>query len=402
MSADSHAKLAVSNQLDVAVIGAGIVGLATAWRLAERGHSVAVIDPDPVGGATYAAAGMLAAVSEYHFNEEALLALSVPSAALYPQVATAVAEQSGLPTGYRATGTLTVASSAADRAWIAGLREQQLRHGLSVRPLSLAEARELEPALSPRLSGAFEGQTDHQVDPRLFTAAYCAALRANPAVHIVKAPAEALIWRDGIVQGVRTPANTVVAREVVLATGVAEQDRAVSAIADLPTGWRSAIRPVHGDVLRLRPPIGAAPVITRTVRGLVRGRAVYLVPRTDGSIVVGATEREDDHRGVNAGGALQLLHDARALVPGIVDLEFVEATARARPGTPDNFPLLGRLAPGLIANTGTYRHGVLLSVGAAVVVADLVAGGASGSAATSILTAEQLKHFDPWRFSNRD
>jgi len=139
-------------RVDVVVIGAGIVGLGIAWMVARSGRTVTLVDPDPATGATYAAAGMLAPVSELHYQEEHLLELTLASAALYPAFVDTLGADSGTA-GYQRTRTITVGADAADRQSLADLREVQLAHGLAVEPLTIREARSLEPLLSPQLSG---------------------------------------------------------------------------------------------------------------------------------------------------------------------------------------------------------------------------------------------------------
>jgi glycine oxidase len=141
---------------------------------------------------------------------------------------------------------------------------------------------------------------------------------------------------------------------------------------------------VYGDILRLRVPESLQPLVTSTIRGMVRGVPVYIVPRDDGTVVIGATQREDGlssgSNAVSAGGVYQLLRDAQVLVPAVAELELLEATARARPGTPDNAPLLGRVAgpegdvEGLVVATGFFRHGVLLTPVAAHIACSLISG----------------------------
>src|SRR5690606_29372240 len=139
---------------------------------------------------------------------------------------------------------------------------------------------------------------------------------------------------------------------------------------------RPPVRPVKGQVLTLRQP-AEDPLLTRTVRGLVRGSGVYLVPRRDGRVVVGATseERGWDTR-ATAGGAYELLRDALALVPGLDDAELVGMRAGLRPGSPDDLPFVGHCAvAGLVLATGHHRNGILLTPVTAEAVAALVAGG---------------------------
>ncbi|MCG2624048.1 glycine oxidase ThiO [Arthrobacter sp. I2-34] len=358
-------------EVDVAVVGAGIVGLGIAWEAASAGRSVRVIDPAPATGATFAAAGMLAPVSELHFQEEDLLELTLASAALYPEF---IAPLGDGPTGYRSTRTLVVGADAADRQALADLRQLQLKHGLAVEPLGVRQVRSQEPMLGPQLSCAFGIEQDHQVDPRVLADALQSALAGHARRQgwpgwLVRESAAGLLHEDptdttSAVIGVELAGgSTLRATDVILANGLGTAD-----VAGLPAGLRLPLRPVYGDILRLRVPATLRPLLTATVRGLVRGQPVYLVPREDGTVVLGATQREDGSAAVSAGGAYQLLRDAQVLVPAVAELELIETTARARPGTPDNAPLLGRVAgpggadiPGLIIATGFFRHGVLLT-----------------------------------------
>ncbi|MFF0903368.1 UNVERIFIED_CONTAM: FAD-dependent oxidoreductase [Kocuria sp. CPCC 205316] len=413
---------------DVAVVGAGVIGLATAWELRRRGRSVAVVDPEPGSGASRAAAGMLAPVSEVQYRQEPLYPLMTASAAEYPGFVAALEQAAGGTVGHRATETLVCGVDAADRQALADLRALQGRHGMTVEQLTLRAARALEPALSPRLSAALRIPDDHQVDPRRLVAGLLAALLApelpepvetseapeplerpevpepSPArdggpAHLVHDLATGLRRNaEGAVTGVRLAGGGMVsATWTVLAPGADLGD-----LEGLPEDWHPPLRPVHGDILRARVLAGAPALLERTVRGLVHGVPVYLVPRTDGTVVIGATSREDDLTGPSAGGVFRLLRDAQALVPGVADLELVEVLARARPGTPDDIPYLGRVrdpdgspVPGLVVSTGYFRHGVLLAPLAARLAAQLVAGGAGPDPAAD---AEHLATTDPHRF----
>jgi len=375
------------------VIGAGIVGLGIAWAAVRSGRTVAVIDPAPANGATYAAAGMLAPVSELHYEEEDLLELTLASAARYPAFVAPL--EPG--TGYLSTSTLVVAADAADRRALDDLASLQRTHGLSVEAVSIRAARAGEPLLSANIAGAFVVDDDHQVDPRRLADRLRDALTDAGAV-FVSATAAGLLHENADpdrVTGVRlTDGRRVTAREVIVANGLG-----AAQLTGLPAGLDLPLRPVYGDILRLRVPEQLRPLITATVRGVVRGLPVYLVPREDGTIVIGATSREDGVPGVSAGGVHQLLRDAQVLVPTVSELELIEATARARPGTPDNAPLLGRVRrdldggagssgssgdsggsgdsgdiPGLIIATGFFRHGVLLTPIAAEICVALLDG----------------------------
>lgn len=375
---------------DVAVIGGGVIGLGIAHQARKLGRSVALIDPAPATGATFAAAGMLAPVSELHYQEEDLLELMLESSRLWPSFAGGL-HRPVEATGYRTTPTLAVGADAADRRALADLRTVQLAAGLGVEPLPLRTAREREPLLSPQISCAFDIPADHQVDPRKLAECLMAGLAAHSSGDgtwvggaregfAVAESAHGLLWDGDQVAGVELESGkSVMAGETVVANGLG-----APALAGLPEGLELPVRPVYGDILRLRVPAHLQPLLTATVRGMVRGVPVYIVPRDDGTVVIGATQREDGlsaaSNAVSAGGVYQLLRDAQVLVPAVAELELLEATARARPGTPDNAPLLGRVAgssgdiAGLIVATGFFRHGVLLTPVAARIVGELLNG----------------------------
>ncbi|OMH37215.1 glycine oxidase ThiO [Tersicoccus sp. Bi-70] len=367
---------------DVLVLGAGVVGLGIAFTLARAGHPVTVVDPAPASGATHAAAGMIAPVAELAHQEEALLPLTLDSARRYRGFVDDVAAVSGRDAGYATTPTLVCGFDAADRDALAALYRVQLRLGLDVEQLTTREARRREPLLGPHLTAAYLLPHDHQVDPRVLSRALLAALEAL-GVRVIAQRAEALLSTPagsgtsgssgGRVAGARlADGSTVEADETIVATGVA---------ADLP-GLPAPLplRPVHGDVLRLRPPAGF-PALTHTVRAIVRGVPVYVVPRFDGTLVLGATAREDGGSGLQAGGVHTLLRDGITLLPALAEATITDAVARARPGTPDNMPLLGRMrdadgaaVAGLVLATGFFRHGVLLTPLAGAAVRGLLVG----------------------------
>ena len=382
--------------VDVAVIGGGVIGHGIAFEASRAGRSVVLIDDAPGSGASWAAAGMLAPVSELHYQEEQLLELMLESSRLWPAFVAGIDAGAGIDadagaasgpgfrawsgTGYLTTPTLAVGADAADRRALADLREVQQASGLTVKPLTVREARGREPLLSPGISCAFDIPADHQVDPRMLIARLTSLLGAEGRCRFVRRRAAGLLWEDGRVAGVRLAGGgSVRAAETVVANGLGAAN-----LDGLPAGLKLPLRPVYGDILRLRVPAHLQPLLTATVRGMVRGVPVYIVPRQDGTVVIGATQREDgpsDPHAVSAGGVYQLLRDAQQLVPAVAELELLEATARARPGTPDNAPMLGRVSrpeggdvPGLIIATGFFRHGVLLTPAAAVVCRQLMDG----------------------------
>ncbi|MEU0056885.1 glycine oxidase ThiO [Streptomyces sp. NPDC006334] len=343
---------------DVLVVGGGIIGLVTAWRAAQRGLVTAVVDPEPGGGAARVAAGMLAAVTELHHGEQTLLGLNVESARRYPEFAAELSDLTGHDLGYRRSGTLAVALDADDRAHLRELHALQQQSGLTSQWLSGRECRRLEPMLAPGVRGGLRVDGDHQIDPRRLAGALVAACeRAGVVFH--RRWAERLSVGGGRADGVVTDDGTALkAGHVVLAGGSLS-----GRLAGVPRELLPPVRPVKGQVLRLTVPPRYAPFLSRTVRAVVRGSDVYLVPRENGELVVGATSEELGwDTTVTAGGVYELLRDAHELIPGISELPLTETRAGLRPASPDNAPLLGPSGlDGLLLATGHHRNGVLLT-----------------------------------------
>jgi glycine oxidase len=366
------------------VAGGGVIGLAVAWRAATAGLQVSVVDDAPGSGATYAAAGMLAPATEAAYGEEALLRIARASLDRYPTFVADLERASGLRVNLRTAGTLLVGFDDDDMRVVTDLCAYHGELGLDTRRLTPRECRRRESALTPRLRGGLCIAGDHSVDARALHAALWAAAR-HAGVVPVPARVAALVTEAGRAVGVRVEDGTVVrADAVVLALGAWS-----GKLSGLPAGV-APVRPVKGQILRLR----GEPLLTGTVRALVRGRSVYLVPYGGDRLVVGATmeERGFDPR-VTAGAVRDLLADATEVVPGLTELELVECTARWRPGTPDNAPLIGQSGmPGLILATGHHRNGVLLAPVTAEAITGLLVDGASPAA---------MAPFAPTRFATR-
>ena len=356
---------------DAVVIGAGVIGLSVAWRAARRGLTVAVADPAPASGATNVAAGMLTPVSEAAYGEEALLRLGLASLERYPAFARELADQSGEPTGFRPTGTLQVAYDHDDLAVLHRLHDFQRSLGVPAERVTGSEARALEPMLAPSVRGGVHVPGDGSIDPRMLARALLAAVSGS-GVTLHRQPVREIITSAAPARaaGARLADGTeLLAGAVVVAAGWRSGE-----LGGLPAGAVPPVRPVKGQVLRLRGPAEPT-LITRSVRGIVRGSSIYLVPRANGDLVVGATQEEmgADTR-TTAGGVWELLRDARELVPGITELEFTGAVAGLRPCAPDNAPVLGPSSlPGLVLATGHFRGGVLLAPVTADVIAEFLA-----------------------------
>jgi glycine oxidase len=377
--------MAMTRSYDALVVGGGVIGLSSAWRMAGRGMTVAVVDPEPGRGASWVAAGMLAPVTEVHYTEEPLLALTMASARRWPSFAADLEADAGSDIGYRACGTLVVDADDDDRAFSEELYHFQRSLGLEVERLNARRVRELEPNIAPGIRSGLLARGDHQVQTRRLVTALLAAATAR-GVEYHRTPVTALDVAGGTVRGVSCDGEELTAPVVVLAAGCWS-----GSIAGVPAGVIPPVRPVKGQILRLAGDAGR-PLLQRSVRGLVQGSSIYLVPRADGTVVLGATVEERGYdTTVTAGAVYELFRDARRVVPGVTELELVEARAGLRPGSPDNAPLVGATSlPGLILATGHYRNGILLSP----LTAEAVAAIATGSAPPA-----EMAPFTPARFA---
>jgi glycine oxidase len=378
---------------ELVVVGAGVVGLSIAWRAASAGHAVTLVDPAPARGATWAAAGMLAPVSEAHFGEEALIALNLAAARVWPAFAGELEAVSGRAVHYTALGTLLVAVDPSDRAAIDRLLRFQRELDLTVRRLSAAECRAAEPLLAAGVGGGAELGEDHQVDNRAVAGALEAACTTR-GVALIRDEVCGLRIGSGRVTGVSLlrSGDVIPAGSVVLSAGCRSGE-----IQGIPDALRPPVRPVKGLTLRLA--AGASPRLRRTVRGLVHGRSCYLVPRRDGTLVVGATvEEKGFDLTVQAGAVAELLDSARRIAPVVDEYELLETTTGLRPGSPDNGPLVGRTGvEGLLVATGHFRHGILLAPLTAERILELLPGpGAPPGKLEPLFSA-----FGPERFATR-
>jgi len=352
---------------DVLIVGGGVIGLTCAFRLAEAGAEVVVVDASGASGASWAAAGMLAPVSEAGFGEEDLVRLNVAAVADFRRLAVTLDQLPGESVGLRTEGTLAVAFNGDDKAALARMTDYRSSLGLQSQTLTGSATRTLEPFLAANIRGGVLAQDDLSVDNRRYVQSLQRAGAAR-GVATVTGTVATLTRTAGRVSGVLTESGEQLsAGSVVLCAG-AQSGRL--------TGY--PIHPVKGQILRLRVPErlrAAGPVLTRTVRGVVRGQDVYLVPRANGEVVLGATqEQQGFDTTVTAGGVLELLRNAYELMPISSEFEMLEMRAGLRPGTPDNGPLLGEAEPGLILATGHHRNGMLLSASTGVAVAALIAG----------------------------
>jgi glycine oxidase len=349
----------IDSEVDLAIVGGGVIGLTLAWRARAKGLSVTLLERGKLGmGTSYVAAGMLAPVAEVEFGDagQAMLELGLRSAKMWPEFATELERCSGEEVGLLRTGTLVLARNE-DEARELG-RQIAFRESLGLRTTRLrpGEAREREPALAPTVRLALEAPEDHSVDPRRVLVALrraCERVGVGLREHTWVTRVE-LDRTSARVTGVALQdGERVTARHVVIAAGAW-----TGQIDGLPEHARVSVRPVKGQILRLRDPAGPG-LLTR----VARFEGGYLVPRTDGRYVLGATVEErgfEEH--ATAGGVYELLREAHELLPGVSELQIEELSVGLRPGTPDNVPVIGPGAlEGLTWATGHHRNGILLA-----------------------------------------
>jgi glycine oxidase len=361
---------------DVVVVGGGIIGLSIAYEAARRGLDVLLVERQRLGGgATAVAGGMLAPVSEGEDSDPRLVELGLESARLYPEFVAAVEADGERPCGYRTEGTLLLALHRDHEAQLAHAAAAHRQHARRFVWLSPEEVKAREPRLAPRVAGALLAEDDRQVDPRALAASLAAAL-ARRGVAVREGTLVRALTPGTVELGGNGATERVATRHVVLCAG-AWCNEALPGLSTLP------LRPVRGQIVRLR---GEA-----LLRHVVRTPDVYLVPRADGELLVGATSEE---RGFDsaptAGAVLELLREAFRALPGIAELAVAELTVGFRPALRDHLPAIGptRL-PGVYLAAGHYRNGVLLApVTARLLVEGLVSGA----------MPESLAAFSPARF----
>ncbi|MCC5888387.1 MAG: glycine oxidase ThiO [Gammaproteobacteria bacterium] len=371
------------NDTEVVIAGAGIIGLSVAFELLEQGIPVRVLAPtDETGTATLTAAGMLAPVSEADVEHADLIPLALDSLARYPDFIRRVEAASGMTCGYRSEGTLWVALQRDHRAELEHLLAFMADRGMTAERLDARSLRKLEPALSPRVVAGCRIPGDHQVDPRALREALFTAIRLRggqvdtATARGFHAAGEKLtgLWMQRPGQDER---EWLPCERAVLATG-----------AWLGKDFEGALpacgmRPVWGQVIRVR----GAPVLEH----VIRTPDVYLVPRADGRLIIGASSEERGFdASAHAGATYELLRHAIAAVPEIAELEFEAVSVGFRPATRDHLPVIGATATvGLHLCGGHFRNGVLLAPGTAAALARSLTAGRD---------TPELAPFSPRRF----
>lgn len=369
----------------VAVVGGGVAGLAITWRLAQRGAAVVVCERGRIGqGASHAAAGMLAAGVEIEPGEEALWPLTRAAQEAWPAFAAELQAASGAELGYRAEGTLVAARSADDLRRLERLAAIQAALGVRLERLTGAGLRSREPALAPGLAGGLYSPADHQVENRALAPALAVALRGAGGEIREDCAVAGLEIAGGHLRGLRLADDSVLAADaVVLAAGAWS-----AGLPDLPANCRPPVRPVKGQMLALRMDPDRP-----LLRHVLWGPGIYLVPRRDGRLLLGATvEEKGFDETITAGGLLTLLEAAWRLLPGLEELPLAETWVGFRPTSRDDAPILGATPlPGLFLATGQHRNGILLLP----TLAEAVAAAVLGEALPEVARPFTLARFQP-------
>ena len=358
----------------ILIIGGGVIGLGIGWQLAKAGAAVTIYDRVEAGrAASWAAAGMLAPLAEAHTEEPELLKLGCQSLARYPQWVRELEADAEMSIGYRVEGTLVVGLESDDTHQLRHLYTAQQDLGLDVEWLTGREAREIEPALSPRVTAAIRCESDHQVDNRLMVKALQRAYQRRGGTLYENEAIKSIQIENRMATGVKTRDDEKQNADVIVLSAGCESAQ----IQGLPDAIRPPVRPVKGQILALQMETG---ITIKNVIRTVRARypmSVYLVPRTDGRLIIGATSEEMgfDTR-LTAGGVFELLRGAWEAVPGVYELPMLETWAGLRPGSRDNAPILGKTPiENLIYATGHYRNGILLTPITAYEIAKLILTG---------------------------
>ena len=363
-----------------------MIGLSIGWRLAQAGCAVEVFERGEAGrGASWAAAGMLAAGVETEPGELALHGLCRASQDAWPGFAAELEAASGQSVELRREGTLMVALNRDDTAQLRYTYDFQRAHGIALDWLTGGQARQREPHLHPNLAAAVYCAQDHQVENRKLVRALRAAFLAAGGTLHEHTPVAAIETQAGQVTQIVVGETRVAADVIVLAAGAWSGE-----IAGLPASARPPVRPIKGQMLALRMD-PAAPLL----RHVVWTPRVYLVPREDGRLIVGATSEERGFDGnLTAGGVYSLLEGAWRALPSIEELPIDEMWVGFRPGSRDDAPLLGPgEIGGLVYATGHHRNGILLTPVTAEAIARYILSGE---------IVETIRPFAPTRFGPKN
>ena len=344
----------------IVIVGGGVSGLAIGWRLAQAGESVTVFERNKAGmESTWAAAGMLAPQIEAEYGEEMLLPLAMASHKLWPDFAKELIAETGIPIDYREEGTIQVSLDRDEQEQLDNRFIFLSRNQLEVEKLSAYEVRRLEPHISRAVTGGIYSPQDHQVDNRALAVALQIAFEKAGGILREQCSVEEIVIDKDCVTGIVVNGGKIKVDHVVVAAGAWSRN-----IPGIPDVLRPPVRPLKGQMLALEMP-ASAPLITHVIWGPGNSIVsnVYLAPKSDGRLIVGATVEEMgfDKR-MTGGGLLEILRAAWEVLPGIYDLPVIDSWSGLRPASRDDAPILGSSGiAGLTYATGHHRNGILLS-----------------------------------------
>jgi len=376
---------ASSNSSRIIIVGGGVIGLSIAWRLARENtrDEILLLDANRAGeGTSRVSAGMIAPIAEAGFEDPHFIKFARLSRERYRAFVSEVSRDADMPVVLGEEGSIIVAIHRDDVEAMRRVYEHRRHADLPVEWLTGTEAREMEPTLTPRVSAAMWIAYDGQVNPRALLPALVRACNRRGVEVRESARVQRIVINDETVAGVELDGETIPAGTVVLCAGAWS-----GTIDGMPADVVPQVRPIRGQILRL----------TRTadfaMKHVVRGPRAYLLPKDDGTVVVGATQEEAGFDATpTAGGIKTILENAWEMVPSIYDLPIERVEVGLRPGTRDHLPLVGATRiHGLIMATGHFRHGILF----APTTADAVCRG--------ILTGdfgEDVAAFAPDRFAS--
>ena len=365
-------------QFDAAIIGGGVIGSSIAWRLAQAGMRVAVLERGAIGReASWAAGGMLAPLAEAN-KADAFYECAVASRVMYADFARELRTASGIDIEYRTEGALYLALTDEDEEELAQRWQWQHAAGLQVKKLKADCVLKLEPALNPELRWALQFPDDHQVNNRQLVAALEVTIRKSGVEIFMQTEVEKILISNSQVTGVATSRGEIKANAVIIAAG--------SWSGLIASKIKSHVAPVRGQMIALE-------MTATKLKHVIYSSRGYLIPRLSGVVIAGATtEHVGYDKAITAGGIYSIVENAVEIMPQVKDLKIKETWAGLRPGSSDELPILGNdpKITGLVYATGHYRNGILLTPLTAQAISQLVLRGASEF---------NLQAFSPERFA---
>ena len=368
----------------ILIIGGGIIGLSIAWRLIGIGKKVIIIDKKNLGKeASWAAAGMLSGRLDLKPCEKKLLPIFEKSHLAWPKFAEELENKSGKSIGYKKEGTLRVACDLHEEKKLKNNYDFLKNNKVNITWLSGDKIRDKEPYVSNNVLSGFFSPDDHHVNNRYILDALITILKKNKNNCIFKenTEVEKIITNKNQVIGVKTNNEIIKTKEIIVCSGAWTSKIKNIEIKEVP------IRPVKGQMVCLKMPKG-----TSLLKHILWRENVYLVPRDNSDLIIGATEEEMGYdKSLTVGGIYNLLKIAREVLPAIEDLSIVESWSGLRPTSRDDAPIIGpsKKLKGLIYATGHHKNGILLAPLTSSVIKNYYLNGNIGN---------DFNNFEPGRF----